>query len=300
MQVKSGSTYFDPMRLYDRPIWLDVWFIVGIILTVPNFLVATLVLVRAEFSWDLADRSISGFGFLVGQTVVLFAIGSLVPVFIRRSIRRGKLSVAPMRPDPGFYADPIRKSSQRYWNGTDWTSELRQPYKREAARMLFLCGVFFGISLLLGMGSAMKGLAGERLKQAYDDSVSLTDQLGRQAALGASDSGRSTDPEALIRLTSSLAIVGAAMDKAVADYPRRDGEATALDGVPLVKYEAFSKGFAALGDQLQELSGQLQQCGARDGSCVARAIAAHEQDLRSIAGGVARTRVEISGLDPAS
>jgi len=182
---KSTSTFHDPIRLYDRPIYFDVWFLVGLILTVPDILTAILITIKADFQWDVADSSISGFAFLLGQTIVLFGLGSVLPVFIRRSMRRGKLKAAPMRTEPGFYQDPIRKNSQRYWDGTSWTAELRAPYKREVARTVVLCTTFFALSLLLALGPAVKGLATQTLMHAYGQSTGLAQQIALSEPLSA-------------------------------------------------------------------------------------------------------------------
>ncbi len=264
-RAKDGGTFQDPIRLYDRPIYFDVWFLVGIMLTLPDILIGILIFFKADFSWDLANRSISGYLFLLGQTVVLFTLGSVVPVFIRRSMRRGKLSVRPIKTVPGFYADPIRKNSQRYWNGDGWTDELRAPYKREVGRTLFLCGVFFAISLLLGLGSAMKGFNAEKVKQPYEASTGLALQL--------SNTGTAlTTPESAVSSASAFASASADLDAALAGFPRKEGTQTQVDGIDLARYESYAVAFATLADRMQALAGHILACESVDSACANAAV----------------------------
>lgn len=273
MSTATGarSTYYDPMRLYDRPAWRDVWFVVGLILTVPDLLVALLVLLRADFDWSLAGSAIGGWWFLLGRTVALFIAGSLVPVLIRRSIRRGKLSVPPVRLEPGFYADPIRKNSQRYWDGSDWTAELRAPYKRETARMLFLCSIFFGISLLLGLGLAMRGLAGDRVAQAYGQAAAATSNLG-DGLRAAAASG--TVPAELAGLAQTLPAIADELDQALQAYPRRDGDATTVEEVPVLQYVGYAEAFRRLATAAGAAADTWAGCPAAGAACSGRDLEA--------------------------
>lgn len=270
-RAAETSTFQDPIRLYDRPIWFDVWFLVGLILTVPDILVGILTLLKADFSWELANASISGYLFLSGylclvvQAIIFFALGSVMPVFIRRSMRLGKLTVAPVRLEPGFYEDPIRKSSQRYWDGTAWTAELRAPYKREPGRMLFLCGVFFLLSLLLGLGAAVKALNAEKVKQSYEASTSLVLQLGQP------DSGVTT-PDSAVSSAPAFVAASSDLNAAVAGFPKKDGVPTDVDGIDLVRYESYATAFATLAEQIQTLAGQIQNCESIDSSCATAAV----------------------------
>jgi membrane protein implicated in regulation of membrane protease activity len=274
-RAAETGTFQDPIRLYERPIWFDVWFIVGLMLTVPDILVGILVLLKAG-SWELANASISGLFFsgylyLSVEIIAKFSLGSLLPVFIRRSMRRGKLKVAPMRLDPGFYEDPIRKGSQRFWDGTAWTAELRAPYKRQPGRMLFLCGVFFLLSLLIGLGFAVKTLSAVKVQRSYEASTSLVVQLG------------TLSPEAVVEQGPMFAEASSTLNAAVAAYPRKDGEATEVDGIDLVLYESFATAFASLADQVQGLAGQIQACESADSACASAAVKSASPTITSAA-----------------
>lgn len=263
--AKATGTFADPIRLYDRPIWFDVWFLVGLILTVPDILIGALILFKADFSWDLASRSVSGYLFLLGQTIVLFGLGSVLPVFIRRSMRRGRLSIRPSKQEPGFYADPVRKNSQRYWDGSAWTDELRAPYKREVGRTLFLCGVFFALSLLLGLGSAMKGLNAEKVKQAYDVSSVLALQLAQEG-------GAVATPGATVDSAADFAMASSLLNEAIAAFPRKEGEQTQVDGIDLVLYESYATTFMGLAERVDALSAQIQACASLESPCARAAV----------------------------
>jgi len=263
-RAKASGAVQDPLRLYDRPIWFDVWFIVGLMLTVPDVLVGVFVLLKSG-SFELANASISGifstgYAPFLTETIAKFALGSVLPVFIRRSLRRGKLKVPPMRLEPGFYEDPIRKNSQRYWDGSAWTAELRAPYKREPGRMLVLCGAGLLISLLIGLGFAVKTLNSVKVQQSFAASSSLVAQLG------------SLSPDALLVQGPSFADASATLSKAVEGYPRKDGEATEVDGIDLVTYESYATAFAGLADQVAAVAAQIQACPASDSPCASAAV----------------------------
>lgn len=278
-EAKPRSTYADPMRLYDRPAWRDVWCIVGLILTVPDLIVALLVVLRADFAWGLAGSALGGWWFLLGRTIGLFLVGSLVPVLIRRSIRRGKLSVKPVRTEPGFYADPIRKNSQRYWDGTQWTAELRQPYKRETGRMIFLCSIFFAISLLLSLGFSMRTLAGERVAQAYSEAgtaLTVLDEGLQAAAAGG------TVPTSLVDAAQQLPAVARDLESAVQAYPRRDGDATTIEEVPVVQYEGYVTGYAALAAAAASAAGTWSACPGQGAACSGPELAAAVSRLSAL------------------
>jgi len=269
-RAKASGTFQDPIRLYDRPIWFDVWFIVGLMLTVPDILVGALVLLKADFSWELANASISGIFFsgylsLLVEIIAKFALGSLLPVFIRRSMRRGKLDTRPVRVEPGFYEDPIRKGSQRYWDGTGWTSELRAPYKREPGRMLFLCGVFFLLSLLIGLGFAMKTINAVKVEHSYEAGSALASQF--------SDAGLAAQtPEAVLAEAPAFAEASSNLTIAVAGYPKKEGEATEVEGIDLVLYQSYATAFTSLADQVIELAAQIQACPSADSPCSSAAL----------------------------
>jgi len=282
-KARSAGTYQDPIRLYERPIWFDVWFIVGLILTVPDLLVGVLTLVKADFSWELANASISGYFILNGylslvvQAVVFFALGSLLPVFIRRSSRRGKLEIPPARLEPGFYEDPIRKQSQRYWDGTAWTAELRAPFKREPGRMLFLCGAFFLISLLLGLGASVKALSTQTLKQSYAQSVGLAGQLAGTSPLTV---------EQLVDLAPQVAAADASLSKAVADFPAKEGEQTMVEEIRLHDYASYAAAFDQLADRLASAVQEIASCGSPDTACATAATRAASLALAAGARGL--------------
>ena len=268
---KTTGTVSDPIRLYDKPFWFDIWFLVGVMLVVPDFLIAIFMLVKSEFSFQLAGASITGYlglrgyPYLLVQTLVFVLLGSIMPVFIRRSIRRGKLAGAPSRKDPGFYADPIRKNSQRFWDGTQWTDELRAPYKRETGRKVFLCGVFFLLSLLTGLGSEVKAFNAEKVKQSYEASASLAAQLDMA----------NTDAHTRDFLVSSgpaFADARAKLTSVVDNYPKKEGEAALVDGVNLVQYQAYAKAFTLLADQVAALSKEIAACSSSDEACVTGAL----------------------------
>lgn len=281
-KARSAGTYQDPIRLYERPIWFDVWFIVGLILTVPDLLVGVLTLVKADFSWELANASISGYFILNGylslvvQALVFFALGSLLPVFIRRSSRRGKLEIPPARQEPGFYEDPIRKQSQRYWDGTAWTAELRAPFKREPGRMLFLCGAFFLISLLLGLGASVKALSTQALKQSYAQSAGLAGQLATSPLTA----------EQLIALAPQVAAADAGLSKAVADFPAKEGEQTMVEEIRLHDYAGYAAAFGQLADRLASAVQEIASCGSPDTACATAATRTASQELAAGAQGL--------------
>lgn len=160
MKTKRGAKplYDDPNRLYEQPIWADLWFIVGFVLVVPDLIVFLTMLLQSGFSLELTGHAIGGYPFFVGRTLALAFLGSVLPVLIRRSSRRGRLELAPQRIEPGFQQDPVHKGVQRFWDGEKWTSEVKVRRKKDVPRMLFLAGVFFAVSLLLGMGAATKAL----------------------------------------------------------------------------------------------------------------------------------------------
>jgi hypothetical protein len=267
--TQTGSVQ-DPIRLYDRPIWSDVWFIVGLMLTVPDVLVGLLVLLKSDFSWSLANASISGIFFtgylsLLAEIIVKFALGSLLPVFIRRSMRRGKLTIAPKRLEPGFSEDPIRKGSQRYWDGTEWTAELRAPYKRQPGRMLFLCGVFFLLSLLIGLGFAVKTMNSVKVEHSYEASSALATQLSDTEFA-------SQTPEAVVATSSALTQASDTLTATVAGYPKKEGEATEINGIDLAVYESYATGFAALAQHVAALAAKIQACPSVDSPCASAAL----------------------------
>lgn len=276
-RAKASGTVQDPIRLYDRPIWTDVWFIVGIMLTVPDILVGVLVLLKADFSWELANASISGIFFsgylsLALEIIAKFALGSLLPVFIRRSMRRGKLNTTPVRIEPGFYEDPIRKGSQRFWDGTRWTAELRAPYKREPGRMLFLCGVFFLLSLLIGLGFAVKTFNAVKVEHSYEVSSTLASQLSDAGLAGQT-------PDAVMASAPAFAEASSNLRIAVEGYPKKEGEATEVEGVDLVQYQSYATAFAALADQLTALAAQIQACPSTVSPCSSAALKAASAGL---------------------
>ncbi|MDO8732454.1 MAG: DUF2510 domain-containing protein [Actinomycetota bacterium] len=269
-RASNSETFQDPIRLYGRPIWFDVWFIVGLMLTVPDVLVGVLVLLKADFDWSLANATISGVFFsgylsLAAEILVKFALGSLLPVFIRRSTRRGKLKVMPARLEPGFYADPIRKNSQRYWDGSKWTAELRAPYKREPGRMLFLCGVFFLLSLLIGLGFAVKTLNAVKVEHSYEASSTLAAQFS-----GSNLAGQT--PESVLGTAPGFAQASVDLTTAVAGYPKKEGEATEIKGIDLVLYESYATDFATLADQVNAVAAKIQACPTADGACASAAL----------------------------
>ena len=275
---KTSGTVRDPIRLYDKPFWFDIWFLVGVMLVVPDFLIAIFMLVKSGFSFQLAGASITGYlglrgyPYLLVQTLVFVVLGSILPVFIRRSIRRGKLAVAPSRKEPGFYADPIRKNSQRFWDGSAWTDELRAPYKRETGRKVFLCGVFFLLSLLTGLGSEVKAFNAEKVKQSYEASSSLATQLDKANVAAQS-------PDFFVKSGAAFTDASAQLTSVIDNYPRKDGEPTLVDGVNLVQYQAYAKAFAVLADQVAALSKEIAACPSSDDSCASGALRAAEPTI---------------------
>ncbi len=262
-RAKASGTAQDPIRLYDKPIWFDVWFIVGLMLTIPDILVAILITLKADFDFDIAGAAISGYLLLLVLTVLKFGLGSLMPVFIRRSMRRGKLKSAPLRLEPGFYEDPIRKNSQRYWDGTQWTDELRAPYKREPGRMLFLCGVGFLLSLLIGLGFSVKTFNAVKVQHAYQASAALASQAADPADQRA---------DAVSASASAFAEASTNLTTAVDGYPKKEGEATEIEGIDLVVYQSYAAAFASLADQVTSLAAQIQACPTVEGPCSSAAL----------------------------
>lgn len=160
VKTKRGTqpVYDDPNRLYEQPIWTDLWFIIGFVLVVPDVLVFLTMLVKSGFSLSLTGHAIGGYPFFIGRTVALAFLGSVLPVLIRRSSRRERFRLAPARIEPGFQQDPVHKGVQRLWDGEKWTIEVKARRKKDVPRVIFISGVFFAISLLLGMGFATKAL----------------------------------------------------------------------------------------------------------------------------------------------
>jgi len=154
----AQPVYDDPNRLYEQPLWADLWFIVGFVLVVPDVLVFVLMLVKSSFSVELTGHAIGGYPFFMGRTVTLAFLGSVLPVLIRRSSRRERLRLRPARIEPGFYQDPVHKGVQRLWDGQEWTTEVKAGRRKDVPRMVFMAGVFFVISLLLGLGASTKAL----------------------------------------------------------------------------------------------------------------------------------------------
>jgi len=154
----TQPVYEDPNRLYEQPLWADLWFIVGFVLVVPDVLVFVLMLFKSSFSLELTGQAIGGYPFFLGRTVTLALLGSFLPVLIRRSSRTERLRLKPPRIDPGFYQDPVHKGVQRFWDGQTWTTKVKARRKKDVPRMVFMAGVFFAISLLLGLGAATKAL----------------------------------------------------------------------------------------------------------------------------------------------
>ncbi|MDP2288335.1 MAG: DUF2510 domain-containing protein [Actinomycetota bacterium] len=264
-RAKASGTAQDPIRLYDRPIWFDVWFIVGLMLATPDVIVAILITFRADFDFDIAGRAISGYLLLLILTILKFGLGSLMPVFIRRSMRRGKLKAAPIRLEPGFYEDPIRKGSQRYWDGTAWTAELRAPYKREPGRMLFLCGVGFLLSLLIGLGFSVKTFNAVKVQLSYQSSTSLVQQFSNESLTALT-------PDVVIASSPAFAEASSNLSSDVAGYPRKEGEATEVEGIDLVLYQSYATAFAALADQVAKLAAKIQACPSVDSPCSSAAL----------------------------
>ncbi|MDO9485504.1 MAG: DUF2510 domain-containing protein [Actinomycetota bacterium] len=266
-RADQTGTFQDPIRLYDRPIWFDVWFIVGLMLTIPDILVAILITVRAEFDFDIAGRAISGYAFLLVLTILKFGLGSLMPVFIRRSMRRGKLKVEPLKLEPGFYQDPIRKGSQRFWDGTAWTDELRAPYKREPGRMLFLCGVGFLLSLLIGLGFSVKTFNAVKVQHSYEAGSSLVQQFSGTSL-------KAQTPGSVVDSSPAFAEVSGNLTAALAAFPRKEGEATEIEGIDLILYESYASGFASLAEQITALASKIQACPSADSPCASSVLEA--------------------------
>ncbi len=155
---RAQPVYDDPNQLYETPLWSDLWFIVGVVLVVPDVLVFLAMMVQSGFSLELTGHAIGGYPFFAGRTLILAFLGSVLPVLIRRSSLRGRLELAPQRSEPGFQQDPVHKGVQRFWDGEKWTTEVKARRKKDVPRTLFLAGVFFAVSLLVGMGAATKAL----------------------------------------------------------------------------------------------------------------------------------------------